>query len=109
MSRETSQSAASRAPASDGGELVRQADPVRRLDRYRPAIDAAVRRVLDSGHLLLGPETAAFEAEFAHYLGARHAVAVSSGTSALSIALAALGIGAGDDVIAPALTAPATA
>jgi len=106
MSRETSQSTVSRARAT---ELVPQADPARRLNRFRPAIDVAVRRVLDSGYLLLGPEIAAFEAEFARYLGARHAVAVSSGTSALSIALAALGIGAGDEVIVPALTAPATA
>jgi dTDP-4-amino-4,6-dideoxygalactose transaminase len=95
--------------ANEGTGIVPQADPVRRLNRYRPAIDAAMRRVLDSGYLLLGPETEAFEAEFARYLGARHMVTVSSGTAALTIALAALGIGAGDEVITPALTAPATA
>ena len=109
MSREPSRHAASRAGATDGTAYVPQADPARRLNRFRPAIDDAVRRVLDSGQLLLGPETAAFEAEFAHYLGVRHAVVVSSGTSALSIALTALGIGAGGEVVAPALTAPATA
>lgn len=87
---------------------IPQADPVRRLNRYRSAIEDAVRRVFDSGQLLLGSETSAFEAEFADYLGARHAVAVSSGSAALTIALSALGIGAGDEVIAPALTAPAT-
>ncbi len=65
--------------------------------------------MLDSGHLLLGPETSAFEDEFARYLGARYAVAVGSGFAALSIALSALGIGDGDEVIVPALTAPATA
>jgi dTDP-4-amino-4,6-dideoxygalactose transaminase len=88
--------------------MIPQADPGRRLNAYRTAIENAVRRVFDSGQLLLGPETSAFEAEFAAYLGARHAVAVSSGWAALSIALAALGIGEGHEVIAPALTAAAT-
>jgi dTDP-3-amino-3,4,6-trideoxy-alpha-D-glucose transaminase len=88
--------------------MIPQADPGRRLNAYRSAIEDAMRRVFDSGQLLLGPETSAFEAEFAAYLGARYAVAVSSGSAALTIALAALGIGTGDEVIAPALTAPAT-
>ncbi|HEY1384882.1 MAG TPA: DegT/DnrJ/EryC1/StrS family aminotransferase, partial [Dongiaceae bacterium] len=109
MSGETGSDGVSPVGTTADGQPIPQADPARRLDRYRPAIDAAMRRVLDSGYLLLGPETAAFEAEFAHYLGARHAVSVGSGTSALTIALSALGIGAGDEVIAPALTAPATA
>jgi dTDP-4-amino-4,6-dideoxygalactose transaminase len=109
MSGETGSDRVSPVGTTADGQPIPQADPARRLDRYRPAIDAAMRRVLDSGYLLLGPETAAFEAEFAHYLGARHAVSVGSGTSALTIALSALGIGAGDEVIAPALTAPATA
>ena len=95
-------------PNAPSGRIL-QADPARRLNRYRSAIDRAVRKVFDSGYLLLGPETSAFEAEFAQYLGVRHAVAVSSGTAALTIALTALGIGPGDEVIAPALTFPATA
>lgn len=81
---------------------------MRRLNRYRSTIDEAVRRVLDSGQLLLGSETSAFETEFSGYLGARYAIGVSSGSAALTIALAALDIGEGHEVIAPALTAPAT-
>ena len=70
---------------------------------------AAVSRVLDSGMLAQGPEVAAFESEFADLIGAQHAVAVNSGTSALLIALVAAGIGAGDEVIVPSFTFAATA
>lgn len=59
----------------------------------------AVRRVIASGWLTLGPETAAFEQEFAAAVGARHACAVSSGTAALHLALLTLGIQSGDEVI----------
>jgi dTDP-4-amino-4,6-dideoxygalactose transaminase len=69
------------------------------LSEIRPALDAAIARVLDSGLLVLGPEVEAFEAEAAAYLGARHAVGLNSGTDALVIALRALGIGPGDEVI----------
>lgn len=89
--------------------MIPQADPARRLARHRRAINEVVQRVLDSGRLLLGPETSALEEEFARYLGARHAIAVNSGFAALSMALSALGIRNDDEVIVPALTAPATA
>ena len=69
----------------------------------------AVRRVLDSKWISMGPETEAFEAEFAEFLGARYAVAVSSGTAALHLSLLAVGIGPGDEVILPSLTFVATA
>ena len=69
------------------------------LAELRPALDAALARVLDSGQLVLGPEVEAFEAEAAHYLGARCAVGLNSGTDALVIALRALAIGPGDEVI----------
>lgn len=68
----------------------------------------AVQRVLESGWISMGPETELFEHEFAQYLGVRHAVAVSSGTAALHLALLALGIGPGDEVIVPSLTFVAT-
>ena len=61
------------------------------------------------GGYLLGPETEAFEAEFAAFCGRRHAVAVASGTEALRLALRALGVGPGDEVIVPAFTAVPTA
>jgi len=69
------------------------------LAALRPALDAAIARVLDSGQLVLGPEVEAFEQEAADYLGVRHAVGLNSGTDALVIALRALGIGPGDEVI----------
>jgi dTDP-4-amino-4,6-dideoxygalactose transaminase len=69
----------------------------------------AVERVLDAGWISMGPETSLFEAEFAEYLGVSHAVAVSSGTAALHLALLALGIKPGDEVIVPSLTFVATA
>lgn len=68
----------------------------------------AVQRVLDSKWVSMGPETAAFEAEFAEYLGIKHAFAVSSGTAALHLALLATDIRPGDEVIVPSLTFVAT-
>ena len=70
---------------------------------------AAVDAVLASGGLAQGPQVAAFEAEFAAIVGGRECVAVNSGTSALHMALIALGIGAGDEVIVPSFTFAATA
>ena len=74
----------------------------------RSEIDAAVARVLDSCQFVLGPEVEAFENEFAAYCGARHGVAVNSGTSALQLALLAAGVGPGDEVITVSMTFVAT-
>lgn len=71
----------------------------------REEIDAAVRRVLDRSWFVLGAEGEAFEAEFAAYLGVAHCVGVANGTDAIELALRALDIGPGDEVIVPALTA----
>jgi perosamine synthetase len=71
-------------------------------------IEAAVR-VLRSGHVVQGPEVAGFEEEFSAFVGGRHCVAVNSGTSALLLALTALRIGPGDEVIVPSFTFAATA
>lgn len=69
----------------------------------------AVMRVLKSGNLAQGPEVKLFEAEFSKIVGDRECVAVNSGTSALHLALLALGIKAGDEVIVPSFTFAATA
>ena len=62
-----------------------------------------------SGRYILGPEVEAFEEEFARYLGVRHCVGVANGTDALTIALRAVGVGAGDEVVMPSFTFYATA
>lgn len=69
----------------------------------------AVLEVLDSGWLTTGPRTREFEARFAHFVGARHAVALNSATAGMHLALEALGIGPGDEVIVPTWTFTATA
>jgi perosamine synthetase len=70
---------------------------------------AEVASVLGTGQLTMGPKVDEFEALLARAAGTRHAVAVSSGTAALHVAVLALGIGPGDDVLVPAYTFPATA
>ncbi len=74
----------------------------------RGEIEAAVRRVLDSGWFVLGAEVAAFEAEWAEYVGARHCIGLGNGLDALHLGLRALGVGAGDEVIVPSHTYIAT-
>jgi dTDP-4-amino-4,6-dideoxygalactose transaminase len=74
----------------------------------RAAIEEAIRRVIDRGWFILGPELEAFEQEFAEAAGARHAIGVGNGTDALSIALRAAGIGRGDEVITSPLSAAYT-
>jgi dTDP-3-amino-3,4,6-trideoxy-alpha-D-glucose transaminase len=74
----------------------------------RAGIRAAIERVLDRGWFVLGPEVEAFEAEFAAACGAAHAVGVATGTDAITLALRAAGIGPGDHVIVPAVTAAYT-
>jgi dTDP-4-amino-4,6-dideoxygalactose transaminase len=71
-------------------------------------IDAAVHRVVSSGWYIGGPEVAAFEAEFAGYVGAAHCVGTGNGLDALVLALRACDIGAGDEVIVPSHTFIAT-
>jgi dTDP-4-amino-4,6-dideoxygalactose transaminase len=90
-------------------EPVRSADPSRGLAERGSEIKRAIARVFESGRFILGPECAAFERGFADYLGVRHAISVGSGTQAITLALAALGVGRGDEVITPSLTFVATA
>jgi len=71
----------------------------RQYDAIRAELDAAAARVLASGWYILGPEVRAFEEAFAAFCGVRHCVGVASGTEALQLALAALGVGPGDEVV----------
>src|SRR3954447_18815839 len=70
------------------------------MDRIAPRVEEVAR----SGRYILGPEVEAFEREFAAYCGTRHCIGVANGTDAITIALRALGIGAGDDVVVPSFT-----
>ena len=74
----------------------------------REEIDAAIARVLDSGWYILGPEVEAFEAEFAGYCQADHAIGLANGLDALQLALRAMDVGPGDEVIVPSNTYIAT-
>ena len=73
-------------------------------ERFRGEMDAAAKRVLDSGWYLLGKECEAFEQEFAAYCGVKHAIGCANGLDALKLVIKAMGIGPGDEVIAPANT-----
>jgi dTDP-3-amino-3,4,6-trideoxy-alpha-D-glucose transaminase len=81
----------------------------REYDRIGSDIDDAVERVLRRGWFVLGEEGEAFEAEWAEFCNVSHAVGVGNGTDAIQIALRAAGIGPGDEVVVPALTAAFTA
>lgn len=74
-------------------------DARRMVERHKVEVLQAIQRVLESGSLILGPEVAAFENEFAQYVGCQHAVGMASGTDALIVAMKAIGIGPGDSVI----------
>jgi perosamine synthetase len=95
--------------ALDGGEPIRATW----LPFHRPRIEddeiAEVVETLRGGWLTTGPRTRRFEQEFAAYVGAKHAVAVNSATAAMHLALEAIGLQAGDEVIVPAYTFTATA
>ena len=88
--------------------LIFPADPKSNYLAHKKEIDGVILRVLESGSYILGEEVAAFEAEFASYLGARSAIGVGNGTDALHLALRACGIGQGDAVITVSHTAVAT-
>jgi dTDP-4-amino-4,6-dideoxygalactose transaminase len=90
-------------------EPIPQTNPRANYIAHKEAIDGAIARVLESGWYILGGEVVAFEREFAAYLGAKHAVAVASGTDALHLSLRACGVGPGDFVLTVSHTAVATA
>ncbi|MCE9630406.1 MAG: DegT/DnrJ/EryC1/StrS family aminotransferase [Planctomycetia bacterium] len=89
--------------------MIPQADPSRRIARHRDAVLAAITAVVDGHEYILGSHVGRFEQAFAGSLGAAHCVGVNSGTDAIALALRATGIGRGDEVLVPALTAAGTA
>jgi dTDP-4-amino-4,6-dideoxygalactose transaminase len=89
--------------------MIPLCSPRLRFNRFSAAVGEAVRSVLDGNHFVLGPEVERFEHAFATYLGVRHCIGVNSGTDALVLALRALGIGPGDEVITVSMSFTATA
>src|SRR5580704_5374578 len=77
--------------------------------RLKPRIDARIQTVLDHGRFILGPEVEELEQRLAARIGARHAIGCASGTDALLLALMALGVGPGDEVVTSPFTFFATA
>ena len=84
------------------------ANPAAQFQSYQSEIEGAIKRVLSAGVYILGPELKLLEQEFAAYIGADHAVGVANGTDALELAIRALEIGPGDEVITVSHTAVAT-
>jgi dTDP-4-amino-4,6-dideoxygalactose transaminase len=89
--------------------------PIPLFDTARPlaplldAVQERVLAVIEGGRFVLGPEVEAFEAELADYLGVRHVIGVANGTDAITIALRALGVGFGDEIVVPSFTFYASA
>ena len=78
-------------------------------DLIRTEIDMAIKRVIDSGQYILGPEITALESELAAFCGAKHVLSCANGTDALTLPMMALDLGPGDAVFVPAFTFVATA
>ncbi|MBI4417981.1 MAG: DegT/DnrJ/EryC1/StrS family aminotransferase [Ignavibacteriales bacterium] len=87
---------------------IQMVDVVGQYRKIKDEIDEAIHRVLDSGQFILGKEVAEFEKAAAGYLGVKHAVGCASGTDALQVAMMALGVGPGDDVVTTPFTFVAT-
>lgn len=88
--------------------MIPCANPSAQFHSHKAEIEQAIRQVLGSGRYVLGPELEALEHEFAEYIETNHAIGVANGTDALELALRALDIGLGDEVITVSHTAVAT-
>ncbi|RME10375.1 MAG: four helix bundle protein [Bacteroidetes bacterium] len=94
---------------SSDPQTLQMVDLASQYQRLKPEIDEAIQRVLESSRYIKGPEVEAFEEELAEYTGVNHVIGCANGTDALQIALMALGLKPGDEVIVPAFTYVATA
>jgi dTDP-3-amino-3,4,6-trideoxy-alpha-D-glucose transaminase len=90
------------------GANVPVIDLKRQHAALRPELDAAIARVIDSGWFMGGPEVKAFEQEYAAYCQRAECIALGNGTASLNLALRALGIGPGDEVVTVSFTLSAT-
>lgn len=88
--------------------MILCSNPKAQYEAHKAEIDVAIAHVLDGGRYILGEEVAAFEKEFAAYIGVSHGIGVGSGTEALHLALKACGVGPGDEVVTVSHTAVAT-
>jgi UDP-2-acetamido-2-deoxy-ribo-hexuluronate aminotransferase len=88
---------------------IHMVDVIGQYQHIKPEVDAAVHTVLDSGQFILGKQVGELECQMAGYLGVKYAVGCASGTDALQVAMMALGIGPGDEVITTPFTFVATA
>jgi dTDP-4-amino-4,6-dideoxygalactose transaminase len=95
-------------PNGEDSLMIPVANPYKQYAAYKKEIDEAIERVLNKGHYILGEEVQAFEQEFSRYIGVKNAIGTGSGTEAIHLALAACGVGDGDEVITIAHTAVAT-
>src|SRR5262245_55054343 len=85
----------------DASAMVPASDPAARIAAHAHAIRAALDSFLSTNRYILGPQVEAFEQEFADYLGAAYCIGVANGTDAITLALMALGVEPGDEVICP--------
>ena len=87
---------------------IQMVDLVSQYQKIKPAIDSAIMNVIENAQFINGPEVIGFQAELEKYLGVKHVIPCANGTDALQIALMALGLKPGDEVITPSFTYIAT-
>ena len=83
-------------------------DLISQYEKIKPEVDSAIQSVINKAQFIKGPDVLEFEKELQNYLGVKHVIACANGTDALQIALMAIGIEPGDEVITPSFTYIAT-
>jgi dTDP-4-amino-4,6-dideoxygalactose transaminase len=97
-----------RPPCISNLKMILCSNPKAQYLAYKDEIDSAIKAALSKGQLILGENVYAFEKEFSEYIGSKYCIGVGNGTDALFLAMHAMGLGPGDEVIAPSHTATAT-